>query len=91
MDEQIIKEQYNTATVIFFYHSQSIHSMMATPYWNYFKMLNHNNIINGYYVEFIEIDCSYSNKEIDNLMNFCNVRYFPSIILVKDNDEVIQL
>ena len=47
-----------------------------------------SNVLNGYKIIFVEIDCSNPDSKTTSLMDKYNVEGFPTVVLIK-NKEVI--
>ena len=73
-----------TAELLFFYAEWCPHCKTAKPIWNDLKSEYENKIINGYQVQFTEINCSTETAEVEEMMNKYNVEGFPTIKLLKD-------
>ena len=73
-----------TAELLFFYAEWCPHCKTAKPIWNDLKSEYENKIINGYHVQFTEINCSTETAEVEKMMNKYNVEGFPTIKLLKD-------
>ena len=77
------------AKVMFFHVDWCPYSLSAKKTWDTFKTQHENEIINGYTIEFIDVNCTEETNTCITLMNKYNIDGFPTIVLVK-NDEVIQ-
>lgn len=73
-----------TADLYFFYTEWCPHCKKAKPEWEQLKMEYENKQINGYKINFIEVDCD-QNKEIAEQYN---VEGYPTIKLVSGNQIV---
>lgn len=84
--EQIPKDGFNgkSAELLFFFADWCPHCKAAKPIWNDIKSEYENKTINGYKVEFTEIDCSEESSEVEKLMNQYSIEGYPTIKLLKD-------
>lgn len=72
------------AELLFFYADWCPHCKTAKPIWNDLKSEYEHQSINGYQVEFTEVNCSEESAEVEKLMDQYNVEGYPTIKLVKD-------
>jgi thiol-disulfide isomerase/thioredoxin len=78
----------NNAEILFFYADWCPHCKTAKPIWNELKTEYENKTINGYKINFTEINCSEETAEVDKLMNQYNVEGYPTIKLIKDGQVI---
>lgn len=88
--EEGMSQQSNGKTVEFmlFYTTWCPHCRSCKPYWESVKEKYSNRLINGYKVEFVEIDCTNETSNVEELMNKYKVEGYPTIILVKDDSPI---
>jgi len=70
-----------TADLMFFYTTWCPHCKNAKPEWDKFKKKIGPNKVNGYKINFLEIDCEKNEEEATKY----KVEGYPTIKLVKDN------
>tara|TARA_B110000305_G_C19450115_1_gene647382 strand:- start:1729 stop:2208 length:480 start_codon:yes stop_codon:yes gene_type:complete len=78
-NKEIIKND-ESATIYYFYTEWCPYCKKATPEWDKFKDVYSNEIINGYKLEFKEIDCE---KDEETASKF-KIQGYPTIKLIKD-------
>jgi len=76
------------AELLFFFADWCPHCKAAKPIWNDLKSEYQDKTINGYRVEFTEIDCSNETAEVDQMMNKYSVEGYPTIKLLKDGQVI---
>lgn len=64
------------------------HCRASKPSWDTIKEKYDNKIVNGYLLEFIEVDCTQETPESENSMNKYKIEGFPTIKLIKDGSEI---
>jgi thiol-disulfide isomerase/thioredoxin len=74
----------NTADMFYFYTDWCPHSKKATPEWNLFKTNIGNSKVNGYSINFYEIDCDKNTEMADKY----KVTEYPTVKLAFDNQIV---
>jgi thiol-disulfide isomerase/thioredoxin len=74
--------------VIFFYVDWCPHCKTAKPEFEKFSKDNQNIKVNGYNVIIKEIDCTQETQKTADLMDKYNIEGFPTIIMLKDGEEV---
>jgi len=77
-------ESNNTVDLMYFYTTWCPHCKNSKPEWDKFKAKTENQKINGYTVNFLEIDCEKDEKEA----NKYDVEGYPTIKLIKDNSVI---
>jgi thiol-disulfide isomerase/thioredoxin len=78
------------AELLFFYANWCPHCKAAKPIWNELKTEYEGKTINGYKIQFTDVDCTEETAETDKLMNQYNVEGYPTIKLIKDGEQVIE-
>lgn len=78
-----------SADVYFFYTTWCPHSTTALPEWERIVNQYSNTSINGYRLNFIQVDCTTESVEVDNYIKKFNLVGYPTIKLVKD-DHIIE-
>jgi thiol-disulfide isomerase/thioredoxin len=78
-----------SATVYFFYTTWCPYSLAAIPEWEKIVDKYSENSVNGYSINFIDIDCTKETVEIENMINKYNIEGYPTIKMIKD-DQVIE-
>ena len=78
-----------SATVYFFYTTWCPYSLAAIPEWEKIVDKYTHNEVNGYSINFIDVDCTKETVEIENLINKYNIEGYPTIKMIKD-DQVIE-
>jgi thiol-disulfide isomerase/thioredoxin len=73
-----------SADVYFFYTTWCPHSTTALPEWRRFVSQYQNSTINGYYLNFVEVDCTTESVEVDNYIKKFSIMGYPTIKVVKD-------
>lgn len=95
-------EQNNTAQIYFFHADWCPHCQKALPEWTKFSTATNGQVINGYLVECIEVDCTDDNGDIKpnrvgidttpvntaELIQKYNINSYPTIKLVKDDQTI---
>ena len=77
-----------SATVYFFYTTWCPYSLAAIPEWEKIVDKYTENNVNGYSINFIDVDCTKETVEIENMINKYNIEGYPTIKMIKD-DQVI--
>lgn len=77
-----------SATVYFFYTTWCPYSLAAIPEWEKIVDTYSQNSVNGYSINFIDVDCTKETVEIENMINKYNIEGYPTIKMIKD-DQVI--
>jgi thiol-disulfide isomerase/thioredoxin len=88
IDDSINNSGPKSATVYFFYTTWCPYSLAAIPEWEKIVDKYTHNLVNGFSVKFIDIDCTKETTEIENLVNKYNIEGYPTIKMIKD-DQVI--
>ena len=78
-----------SATVYFFYTTWCPYSLAAIPEWEKIVDKYSENTVNGYSINFIDVDCTKETVEIENMINKYNIEGYPTIKMIKD-DQVIE-
>lgn len=78
-----------SATVYFFYTTWCPYSLAAIPEWEKIVDKYSENGVNGYNINFIDVDCTKETVEIENMVNKYNIEGYPTIKMIKD-DQVIE-
>ena len=78
-----------SATVYFFYTTWCPYSLAAIPEWEKIVDKYSENSVNGYSINFIDIDCTKETVEIENMINKYNIEGYPTIKMIKD-DQVVE-
>ena len=97
-------EETNTTQIYFFHADWCPHCKKAKPEWTKFATATNGQIVNGYLVQCIDVDCTGDNGDIPNntgnsgiaatpaetaeLIQKYNINSYPTIKLVKDNETV---
>jgi thiol-disulfide isomerase/thioredoxin len=76
------------ATLKFFYVDWCPYCKTAKPEWDAVKAEYENKIINGYQVQFDEINCTNENVTITTEMAKYKVEGYPTIVLIKDGKTI---
>ena len=76
------------ATLKFFYVDWCPYCKTAKPEWDAVKSEYENKIINGYQVQFDEINCTNENATITAEMAKYKVEGYPTIVLIKDGKTI---
>jgi len=77
-----------SATVYFFYTTWCPYSLAAIPEWEKIVDKYNENSVNGYSINFIDVDCTKETVEIENMINKYNIEGYPTIKMIKD-DQVV--
>lgn len=78
-----------TATLYFFHVDWCPHCTDAKPKWEKFTQGKPNMDLNGYTIDFIDMDCTNAEKpEIDKYISTYNIEHYPTIKLVIGEDVV---
>ena len=73
--------------VYFFSTSWCPHSAKKIPNWKEFVFLYNYQIINGYKINCIDVDCSDKNNQTAiDLIKSMNIEVYPCVKIVKDED-----
>jgi len=95
--------EQNSIAQIYFFHAQWCpYCQKAYPEWTKFATVNNQQVINGYLVECIEVDCTGDNGEANGehvgisatpeqtaeLIREYNINSYPTIKLIKDGQVV---
>jgi|UniRef100_A0A6C0IML2 thiol-disulfide isomerase/thioredoxin len=78
-----------SATLYFFYTTWCPYSLAAIPEWEKIVDKYSENSVNGFNINFIDVDCTKETVEIENMINKYNVEGYPTIKMIKD-DQVIE-
>jgi thiol-disulfide isomerase/thioredoxin len=92
----------NIAQIYFFHAQWCPHCKKAYPEWTSFATSTNRQVINGYLVECIEVDCTEDNGAVDHtivginptpvqkaeLIHKFNINSYPTIKLVKDDETI---
>lgn len=78
-----------SATVYFFYTTWCPYSLAAIPEWEKIVDKYSKNSVNGYNINFIDVDCTKETVEIENMINKYNIEGYPTLKMIKD-DQVIE-
>ena len=95
-------EQTSIVQIYFFHAQWCPYCQKAYPEWTKFATVNNGQVINGYLVECIEVDCTGDNGDIHSnsvgiavtpeqtaeLIREYNINSYPTIKLVKDGEIV---
>ena len=96
-------ENGNSIQIYFFHADWCPHCQNAAPEWKTFATATNGQIINGYLVECIDVDCTGDNGEISGeniaeisatpgqtaeLIQKYNINSYPTIKLVKDDETI---
>jgi thiol-disulfide isomerase/thioredoxin len=76
--------QDKSAELLFFYADWCPHCKTAKPAWAEIVSKYENKTINGYKVQFTEINCTTETDEIGQIMNKYKIEGFPTLKLLKD-------
>lgn len=77
-----------SATLYFFYTTWCPYSLAAIPEWEKIVDKYTHNSINGYSVNFIDLDCTKETVEIENMINKYEIEGYPTIKMIKDNQVI---
>ena len=78
-----------SATLYFFYTTWCPYSLAAIPEWEKIVDKYSENSVNGFNINFTDVDCTKETVEIENMINKYNVEGYPTIKMIKD-DQVIE-
>lgn len=78
------------ADMMFFFAEWCPHCKTAKPEWEKMKAAYANRSVNGYEIQFIEINCTNETPEVKEMLDKYNVEGFPTIKLVKENGEIVE-
>lgn len=78
-----------SATVYFFYTTWCPYSLAAIPEWEKIVDKYSKNSVNGYNINFIDVDCTKETVDIENMINKYNIDGYPTIKMIKD-DQIIE-
>lgn len=87
-DKENMQGNGKTVELMLFYTTWCPHCRSCKPSWDEIKEKYTGRLINGYNVEFVEIDCTNENSKTEKLMNDYKVEGYPTIILVKDEQPI---
>lgn len=76
------------AELLFFFADWCPHCKTAKPVWEELKSKYENQTINGYKVQFSEINCTTESEDVEKMMNKYNIEGFPTFKLLKDGQIV---
>ena len=76
------------AELLFFFADWCPHCKTAKPVWEELKSKYENQTINGYKVQFNEINCTTESEDVEKMMNKYNIEGFPTFKLLKDGQIV---
>jgi thiol-disulfide isomerase/thioredoxin len=85
IDEEIANKKVE---MMLFFTTWCPHCKSCKPDWEKLKETYENRLINGYKVEFIDVDCTNETTKTEQLMNQYKVEGYPTIILVKDGKTI---
>ena len=88
--KQVDPKNNSQAELILFTVDWCPHCKKAQPIWNELKTEYEGKTINGYKIQFTDVDCTEETAETDKLMNQYNVEGYPTIKLIKDGEQVIE-
>jgi thiol-disulfide isomerase/thioredoxin len=78
----------NQAELMLFYVDWCPHCKTAKPEWENVKSEYENRTINGYKVQFVEINCTEENPQVEKMINTYNIEGYPTIKLLKDGQVI---
>ena len=78
------EEGGQTLDLIYFYTTWCPHCKNSKPEWNKFRDKMENKEINGYTINFLEVDCEKDEKEA----NKYNIEGYPTIKLLKGSSVI---
>jgi thiol-disulfide isomerase/thioredoxin len=83
-------ERRNPEIIVYlFYADWCTHCKKAKPEWAAFKQEHSGTVVNGYQITCKDFECSDENNvEVQNLMAQYKVSSFPTIIMLKNDQEV---
>lgn len=89
-ENELIKDtkDYKNAQIILWYANWCPHCKASKPSWDIIKEKYDNKNVNGYLLEFIEVDCTQETPEVESSMNKYNIEGFPTIKIIKDGTEI---
>ena len=76
------------AELMLFYVDWCPHCKTAKPAWDEVKSEYQNKTINGYTVNFVEINCTNETADVEQMMNKYSIEGFPTIKLLKDGQVI---
>lgn len=77
-----------SATIYFFYTTWCPYSLAAIPEWEKIIDKYSENSVKGYNINFIDVDCTKETVEIENMINKYNIKEYPTIKMIKDNQVI---
>jgi thiol-disulfide isomerase/thioredoxin len=86
--EEIVDNENKTVEMMLFFTTWCPHCKSCKPDWEKLKETYENRLINGYKVEFIDVDCTNETTKTVKLMDEYKVEGYPTIILVKDGKTI---
>ena len=78
----------NELEIMFFFANWCPHCKTAKPEWEKAKKEYNNTTINGYKINFVDVDCTNPDSQTTSMMDKYNVEGYPTIILLKNNEVV---
>ena len=81
-------QNVKNAQIILWYANWCPHCRASKPAWDSVQEKYDNKVVNGYLLEFIEVDCTKETPEVEKSMDKYKIEGFPTIKLIKD-DSVI--
>ena len=76
------------AEVLFFYANWCPHCKAAKPHWNEVKNEYDGKTINGYTLNFTDIDCTEETPDVKNATDEYDIEGYPTIKLIKDGQVI---
>ena len=77
-----------TVEMMLFFTTWCPHCKSCKPEWEKLKEKYTHRLINGYKIEFIDVDCTNESQHVEKLMNDYKVEGYPTFILVKDDNPI---
>jgi thiol-disulfide isomerase/thioredoxin len=88
VNENMNNENQKNVQLMLFSTNWCPHCKSMKPSWETIKNKYENKLINGYLVEFIDVDCTQDSPQTSKLMDEYKVEGYPTIILVKDSQPI---